>query len=446
MKTGHSIFGNALPRLAKIARTQARKALQGARKALGPALRSRRRILVALITGTKGKTTTTRMLAHILGQAGHVVGLTTTDGIVIGGKTVGKGDSTGYAHAARVLKDPSITAAVLETARGDLLRKGLYVARCDVAALLNVGREQIGIDGIETLEEMARLKRKVIDAARDTVVLNADDPLCRDLIGDFPAARTAVFSLEPGASVAKQHVANGGVAFCLDESGEPRIVRIAGASSRTVVAIADLPAALGGALRHNIANAMAAAALAEGMGVPPIAVGAALASFRLSVEHLPGRFNILSEHPYRVIVDHAINPPAVEALVASLRNVEVPGRRLCAITSFGNRAGWHFTEIGQFLAQGFDHFVCYETKRFRRGRAPGEVPALLRSGLLEAGVGAQCIDVATGRDDTIRRLTERARPGDLIVILGSFRPDEVLRMRALVAGDQSFLSATVSTA
>ena len=424
-----SIFGKSLPQLAKAARARARKAVQGARQALG-----RRRIPVALITGTKGKTTTTRMLAHILGEAGHAVGVTTTDGIVIGGKTVSKGDSTGYAHAARVLKDPSITAAVLETARGDLLRKGLYVDRCDVAALLNVGREQIGIDGIETLEQMARLKRKVIDVARKTVVLNADDPLCRDLIGDFPAKRTALFSLETGSSVAKQHVANGGVAFCLDDSEEPRIVRLEGGTSCTVVAIADLPASWGGVLRHNIANAMAAAALADGLGIAPAAVGAALASFQLSVEQSPGRFNILSEHPYLVIVDYATNPPAVAALVAALRHVEAGGRRLCAISSFGNRPGWHFAEIGLFLAQGFDHFVCYEKKRCRRGRAPGEIAALLRSGLEEAGVNAQCIEVATDGEDAIRRLRQQAKPGDLVMILGPFRPEEVRRIRGLVAG------------
>ena len=374
------------------------------------------------------------MLAHILGQAGHVVGYTTTDGIVIGDKPISKGDSSGYAHAARVLKDPSITAAVLETARGDLLRKGLYVDRCDVAALLNVGREQIGIDGIETVEQMARLKRKVIDAARKTVVLNADDPLCCDLIGDFPAKHTTVFSLESRSSVVKRHLANGGVAVCLDECEEPRIVRQEGSTSRTVITIASLPAAWGGVLRYNIANAMAAAALADGMGIAPDMAGAALASFQLSVEQLPGRFNILSEHPYLVIVDHATNPPAVEALVASLRNVEANGRRLCAISSFGNRPGWHFAEIGQFLAQGFDHFVCYEKKRYRRGRAPGEISALLRSGLQDAGVNAQCIEVTTDRDDAIGRLRQLAKPGDVVMILGPFRPDEVLRMRALFAG------------
>jgi UDP-N-acetylmuramyl tripeptide synthase len=130
-----------------------------------------RRIPTAFVTGTKGKTTTTRMLAHILAEAGHTVGVASTDGITIGAERVGEDDSAGYAGAARVLNDPSISAAVLETARGSLLQLGLYIDRCDVAALLNIGREQVGIDGIDTLEQMTKLKRKVIDAARKTVVL-----------------------------------------------------------------------------------------------------------------------------------------------------------------------------------------------------------------------------------------------------------------------------------
>ena len=448
MERSHTKFGRALLHLAEVARTEARRAIGRASKALGrlrrvasrplPTLRAswpfRRRILVALITGTKGKTTTTWMLAHILGHAGHIVGSASTDGIVIGGKRIRKGDSAGYAHAERVLKDTAITAAVLETARGGLLRKGLYLDRCDVAALLNVGREQIGMDGIETLGQMAGVKRKVIDAARKTVVLNADDPLCCDLIGNFPAKRTTVFSLDSRSGVVKQHLANGGVAFWLDEREEPRIVRLAGSTSRTVVTIANLPAAWGGVLRHNIANAMAAAALADGMGIAPERAGAALASFQLSVEQSPGRFNIVSEHPYLVIVDHAINPPAVRALVGSLRNLETDGRRLCAITSAGNRPGWHFAEIGQHLAQGFEQFVCYDNARFRRGRAPGEVAALLRSGLREAGVNAQCIDVAADCDDAVRRLLQLARPGDLVMILGAFNRAEALQMRARFAG------------
>lgn len=211
-------------------------------------------------------------------------------------------------------------------------------------------------------------------------------------------------------------------------------MRQEGSTSRTVITIASLPAAWGGVLRYNIANAMAAAALADGIGIAPDMAGAALASFQLSPEQLPGRFNIVSEHPYLAIVDHAINPAAVKALVMSLRNFGAKGRRLCATTSAGNRPAWHFTEIGQLLAQAFDHFVCYDMKRFRRGRAPGEVAELLRSGLRDAGVNAQCIEVANDCDAAVRRLRQIAKPGDFPMILGVFSRADVIQMREIFAG------------
>ena len=148
------------------------------------------------------------------------------------------------------------------------MKKGLYVDRCDVAALLNVGREQVGIDGIDTLEQMASVKRKVIDAARKTVVLNADDRLCRRLIGEFPVERTTIFSLSPRAKAVREHLKRGGVAFCLDDSGAAQIVRLAGTTtSRHHVHCRACRRAWGGVVRHNIANAMAAAALADGLGI-----------------------------------------------------------------------------------------------------------------------------------------------------------------------------------
>jgi cyanophycin synthetase len=202
------------------------RAEMAARPLLLPLRRlSRRSIPTAFITGTKGKTTTTRMLANILREAGHAVGFTSTDGVAIRAEFVSEKVSAGYGAAARVLNDRSVTAAVLELARGDLLKRGLYLDRCDVAALLNVGREQVGIDGIDTLEQMASLKRKVVDAARKTVVLNADDRLCRGLIGEFPVERTTLFSFSPRSKAVKEHLKRGGVAYCLDDGGAEEIVR-----------------------------------------------------------------------------------------------------------------------------------------------------------------------------------------------------------------------------
>ncbi len=393
----------------------------------------RRRIPTAFITGTKGKTTTTRMLANILSESGYAVGFTSTDGITIGSELVSEGDSAGYAGAARVLNDPSISAAVLEIARGDLLHRGLYIDRCDVAALLNVGREQIGIDGIDTLEQMTKLKRKVIDAARKTVVLNADDRLCRQLIGEFSVDRTTVFSFNPHSRTVKGHLKHGGVAFCLDESGEPRIVRLQGQDARAIISIIDLPSAWGGVVRHNIANAMAAAALADGLGISPEIIRAGLRSFELTVEQSPGRFNIIRELPFLLILDHAMSPPAAEALAGCLAAVNVEGRRMCMLTSAGNRPDWHYQEFVAALTKSFDHFVCYEWEHYRRGRAHGEITGLLRTELLRQGVAADSIDVAHDCESGLRALSAKSKPGDLVVILGVTKRKDIAMVRTAFA-------------
>jgi len=400
----------------------------------------RRRIPVAMITGTKGKTTTTRMLAHILTEAGHVVGYTSTDGIIIGGELVTERDSSGYVGAARVMKNPSITVAVLETARGDLLRNGLYLDRCDVAALLNVGREQIGMDGIDSVEQMARLKRRVIDTAR-TVVLNADDPSCRGLLNEFPSRRTILFSSEAPGQTVREHLARGGVAFCQDETAEregSEIVRLEGSQRRTVLAVTELRSSWGGVVRHNIANAMAAAALAEGLGVPPPFVSSGLASFENSLVHSSGRFNVFEGMPFLLIIDEAMSPPAAEALVESVRRIDSAGQRLCILTATGNRPPWHFSEFAMILAGAFDQFVCYELDRYRRGRAPGAIAEALRSGLLEAGVAPERIEVAVDLDTAVQIALRRLEPGDLLVVLGAFKRSE---LRELVASFHSALPA-----
>jgi len=379
------------------------------------------RIPIAMITGTNGKTTTTRMLAHILSKAGFNVGFAATDGIVIRGELIQNGDEAGYYGHCRVLKDPSVTAAVLETGRGALISEGLYIDRCDVAALLNVGREQIDMDGIDTVEQMAELKRKVIDAARKTIVLNADNRLCCKLIDDFPVDRTTIFSFDPEAGPVSDHLKKGGTAYCLDESGEPQIVRLQGGEAQTIISVADLPSAWGGIVRHNIANAMAAAALAEGLGVDLKTVKAGLSSFEQSA----GRFNVIEGYPFLLILDTAMSPPATEALAECLTRVDVEGRRLCMMTAVGNRPSWYYRESTAALAQSFDHFVCYELEQYRRGRVPGEIANLLKSELLGNGVRADSIDVASDYETALWALSAKAKPGDLVVVLTEYNCTDI---------------------
>ncbi|MGI9522214.1 MAG: Mur ligase family protein [Hyphomicrobiaceae bacterium] len=408
-------------RLKKYFDTQSKKIqLAWRRRILLPLRRRRYEALpTAMITGTSGKTTTSRMLAHILKQSGFTVGLATTDNVDIAGRLIKEGDWAGYWGHHSVLNNPSISAAVLETARGGLLTDGLYIDRCHVAALLNVGREQIGIDGIDTIEDMAAVKRQVIEAAQRAVVLNADDPFCCRLIDQFPIDRTSIFSFFPDSDPVKLQVSAGGVAFCLDESGPPLIVRMRGGERRPVVPVANLPSTFGGVVRHNIANAMAAAAMAEGLGVEQKAVVAGLTSFHSSLERQLGRFTIVEGYSLTLILDMAVTIPSAMALVDSLERVQVSGRRICMCTTAGNRQAWHFQDYAKTIAKHFDHFVCYEHGKYRRGRAPGEINNLLKSGLLASGVKSTAIELAGDYERGLKSTASIAEAGDLIVLLCS---------------------------
>jgi cyanophycin synthetase len=289
------------------------------------------------------------------------------------------------------------------------------------------------IDGIDTLEQMMKLKRKVVDTAHKTVVLNADDQLCRQLLGEFTVDRTTVFSFNPQSRTVKEHLEKGGVAFCVDESGVPQIVRLQGQEAYAIVAISDLPATWGGVVRHNIANALAAAALADGLGISSGVIQAGLRSFQITVEQSPGRFNIIRELPFLLILDQAMSPPASQALAGCLAAVNVKGRRIGMLTSAGNRPDWHYQEYVAALARSFDHFVCYEWENYRRGRAPGEITGLLRTELLRQGVGADSIDVAQDCKIGLAALSAKAKPGDLVVVLGVSKRKDIAMVSAAFA-------------
>ena len=201
-----------------------------------------RQIPIAMITGSKGKTTTSRMLADILDIAGYTVGLASTDGVIIDGKYLNRNDDASYYGARAVLTNRSVTAAVLETARGGLIKWGLYVDRCNVAALLNVGKEQIGIDGIETVEEMTSLKQQVINAAKDAVILNADNIHCSRLIDQYAPNKLTLFSIDPENRQIHNHLLNGGKAYVIEPTEEgSTIIRRHKNSKSPSISIKDLP-------------------------------------------------------------------------------------------------------------------------------------------------------------------------------------------------------------
>jgi cyanophycin synthetase len=378
------------------------------------------RIPIALVTGSNGKTTTTRMIGSILKAAGHTVGMATTDGVQVDGEWLTEGDVAGARGAALVLQEPTVTAAALETARGGVLKRGIYLEQCGVAALLNVQLEQVGIDGIDTLEEMAALKRKVLETARSGVVLNAGDALCREMAGTFPIEKTVLFSPDPQLPALAGHLEAGGRVVTLetDTLGAEKIVlRQSRGATETVMDVTDAPATLDGRVRHNVHNALAATALGWAIGIEPQVIAEGLRSFHADVANAPGRFNFLERFPVDVMLDYAHNPPGLREAVASLDRFPRNGRRLFVLSSPGNRPDDQLRDMGRVAAPHADLFVCMERLDRRRGRAEGEIARLIAEGLVGSGVPRERIHAGLNQEDAVKLGISLAdQPGDLLAI------------------------------
>jgi cyanophycin synthetase len=373
-------------------------------------------IPIAAITGTNGKTTTARMVAHIVASTGARVGLATSDGVYVAGQLTQQGDMTGPLSAQMVLRDVTVDVAVLETARGGLLRAGLAFRHCAVGAVLNVSRDHLGIGGIDTVEELAGLKRIVVEAAEDVAVLNADDPLCLAMAGHTVTRRTCLVSMRNDNRVVTEHLAAGYIAVILELDGESEFVVVAEGRNRTrVIEPREIPATLGGRARFNTQNALFATAIAYALGVQPPLIRAALRSFDTSFTRTPGRFNICDAHPFRVILDYGHNPAAVDAMGATAASIAPDARRICVLAAPGDRSDEDIRAVARAAAPYFHHFVCRHDVPLR-GRAPAEVPRLLRQGLLEAGIEDAAIEVIHEEPHAIAAALRRGRHGDLLVI------------------------------
>jgi cyanophycin synthetase len=373
---------------------------------------------IAAITGTNGKTTTARMLAHIHKLAGKTVGLTTTDGVYIDGQRTVAGDMTGPVAARMVLSDPFVDVAVLETARGGLLRAGMGYRYCDVAACLNVAEDHLGLRGIETIEQLAEVKRIPIEVARDTAVLNADDPLCLRM-ADYTEAETVCYvTMSPLHPLVREHIRAGGRGVVLEEGMNGHMITIYDKGTHIPLLWTHLiPAALEGRALHNVQNAMFAAALAYSMGVKLEDIQHGLRTFDTTFFQAPGRTNIFDEHPFKVILDYGHNPAAVKAMCRMVDGFETPGRRICVLAGPGDRRDEDIRGIARTTAGHFDRYICRRDDGLR-GRSPTEVPELLRDELLAAGVRSEQIDVVPEEAAAVDHALQLALPGDLLLIFG----------------------------
>lgn len=376
------------------------------------------RVPIASITGTNGKTTVSRMVAHIHKLSGNTVGLATTDGVYIDGNLTVKGDLTGPRAAQMILRDPTVDAAILETARGGLLRSGMGYERCDVGAVLNVDSDHLGLKGIETVEDLARVKRIVVEVATDTAVLNADDELCLKMAGHTQADNICYVTMNANHPLVREHVRMGGRALVLEQGMNGHMITIYENSANIQLMWTHLiPATIDGKAMHNVQNAMFAAAICHSMGKSLEDIRQGLRTFATSYFQAPGRLNVFEEHPFKVILDYGHNPAAMEAMTKLCTQLEPKGRRIICFSMPGDRRDEDIVAAATIVAGKFDHYIC-KADDGRRGRGDAEVPEMLRKTLIENGVSEDQIEVIPSEVDAVEAALNLGALDDLVLVFG----------------------------
>ncbi len=370
---------------------------------------------VVLVTGTNGKSTTVRLAAAIGAAAGRVVGLCSSDWIRVAGETVAEGDYSGPSGARQALRDPRVELAVLEVARGGLLRRGLQVPQAEACLITNIAADHFGDYGINDLPSLTEAKFVIARAVRPDgrLILNADDPGLVAHSGRYDGPITW-FSLEPGkAALAAWGKAGGEV--CMIEDGY--LVLLRGAEKTRILAVEDFPLAMGGAARHNLANGLAAIALACTLELPVQAMAEGLAGFSGGPEDNPGRGNLFELGGVSVVVDFAHNPHGLEALLMALASRSAK-RRLILLGQAGDRSD---TDIQALVRTAWraapDRVIVKEIAEVLRGRPLGEVPRIMNEELRRLGAAPEAIGQAENEMAAVRQALAWAAPGDLLVLL-----------------------------
>ncbi len=380
------------------------------------------RIPIIALTGTNGKTTTTRLTAHIYRQTGKIVGYTSTDGVYIGDYLAQKGDNTGPQSAAMILQDPTVEVAILESARGGILRAGLAFDRCDVGVVLNVAADHLGLGDINTIEQMAQVKGVIAETVSPDgyAVLNADDPLVAAM-AEKVRGKVTYFSMQPDNPLVLEHIRRGGLAAVYDNG---YLTLLEGEWKLQVEHVKHAPVTMGGMAPFMIANALAAclAAFAQGVDIEHIRQG--LRTFKPSAAQTPGRMNLFDLGTHHALVDYAHNPAGYEAVGAFVKNW--PGKRIGVVGGPGDRRDEDLILLGRIAAAVFDRIIVKEDDD-KRGRNAGEVADLIRQGICEENPDCQYETIL----DEQRALTvalDEAPQEALVVIF----PESVTRAIAMI--------------
>lgn len=387
-------------------------------------------IPVTLVTGTNGKSTTVRMTAAIMGAAGFNAGLTSTDFIRVGERLIDKGDYSGTGGARTLLRQPDVEMAVLEVARGGLLRRGLGVEHANAAVVTNVAADHLGEYGINTVSELIEAKFIVRRALGNNapLILNADDAGVV-AFGRTLDNRIAWFSLDSANATVKKSVKDGGKACYLEDGW---LVSADGESKRQVVRVNDIPSSLNGIVRHNISNALAAMSIAVALGIGDQAIRKGLSIFRGDESDNPGRGNWFEQHVdngmIRILVDFAHNEHGMAALAETVR--QVPAERIILLMGqAGDRLDKDICDlVNTACRMKPDRLLVAELPGYERGREPFEVPELIRREAIRAGLPKVAIELFPGPREATALALKNARAGDLIVLLALTQREEALAL------------------
>lgn len=374
------------------------------------------RVPIAAVTGTNGKTTTARMLAHIAKMAGYAPGLTTTDGVYIDGQRTVEGDMTGPVSARMVLSDPQIDIAVLETARGGLLRAGMGVPQVDVGAVINVASDHLGLKGIDTLEQLAEIKRIVVEVATECAVLNADDANVLKMSAYTDAKTVCYVTMNPSHALVREHIRAGGRACALEVGINGHMITLYDKGSHIPLMWTHLvPATLEGRALHNVQNAMVAAAMAFSLGIKLDAIRQGLRTFDTTFFQAPGRMNMYAEHPFKVLMDYGHNAHAVGMMADLAQRLDVGGRRIVVLAGPGDRRDDDLRAIANAVVGKFDHYIVRRDDALR-GRDGDEVPRIIAQALRDGGIDMAAISVIADEQQAVDAALRMGQPGDFVLV------------------------------
>jgi cyanophycin synthetase len=409
------------------------------------------RVPVVAVTGTNGKTTTSRMIAHLARTGGKLVGWSNTDGIYIDGELVEAGDYSGPSGAGRVLAHKNVELAVTETARGGILLKGIGLTRNDVSVVTNVSADHLGLQGIDTVDQLAEVKAVVPRITRKDgwAVLNADDPRVFDM-RHVIKAQPWVFSRDPDSPAIREVLSAGGRATTVIDGW--LAVLAPNADADPLVELVDVPMTLAGLSRFNVENTLAAASAGLAVGLSRETVVEGLRTFRPDAEHNPGRMNFFSIGEVSVVIDLAHNEAGLEALLEIMNGVRAPGARLLlALGAVGDRQDDLIEKLGEIGGRDSDVMAIAHKLRYLRGRSLEELDRLMRAGA--ARVGVTDVESYPTEVEGLAALVKQADPGDVVALMchaereavyawiaeqgGTADTPEVLREKVLVAQDSA---------